>query len=312
MSPKGRPEGEHRSAQREGMAFDPKGRPEGEHRSAQREGRRASAARHLSAAACMVAAVACVGAAAQSPRAAGPEPVPAPPPGAIAFTPPDPAAIPDSPLGTMIRFGRDVFTDTQRYAKPYVGNGLNCVNCHLDAGRQANSAPLWAAYVAYPAFMTKNRQVDTFEHRLEMCFRFSMNGRMPPADSAVVVGLVSYAYWLATGAPVGAQLAGRGYRPVAEPALAPDAQRGAGVFREHCAACHGSAGQGVKSGGSYAFPPLWGRDAYNAGAGMYRVPTAAAFIKANMPLGQGGTLTDQQAWDVAAYVNAQPRPKAPR
>jgi len=212
----------------------------------------------------------------------------------------------------MIRFGRDVFTDTQRYAKPYVGNALNCVNCHLEAGRQANAAPLWAAYVAYPAFMTKNRQVDTFEHRLEMCFRFSMNGRMPPADSAVVVGLVSYAYWLATGAPVGAHLAGRGYPPVAEPPLPPDAKRGAGVYRDHCAACHGVAGQGTRSGARYTFPPLWGTAAYNAGAGMHRVPTAAAFIKANMPLGQGETLTDQQAWDVAAYVNAQPRPNAPR
>ena len=70
--------------------------------------------------------------------------------------------IPNSPLGDMIRFGRDVFVDTQRYAKKYVGNGLNCQNCHLDAGRLANSAPLWAAYVAYPAFMAKNRRVDTF------------------------------------------------------------------------------------------------------------------------------------------------------
>ena len=38
MSPTGRPEGEHRSAQREGMGISPTGRPEGEHRSAQREG----------------------------------------------------------------------------------------------------------------------------------------------------------------------------------------------------------------------------------------------------------------------------------
>ncbi|MFO1314539.1 MAG: c-type cytochrome [Burkholderiales bacterium] len=271
-----------------------------------------TAAACLRAAACRVAAAACIVVWAPAVRAAGPEPVPAPPPGAIAFTPPGTAEIPDTPLGTMIRFGRDVFIDTQRYAKPYVGNGMNCVNCHLDAGRQANAAPLWAAYVAYPAFMTKNRQVDTFEHRLEMCFRYSMNGRMPPADSAVVVGLVSYAFWLATGAPVGAQLAGRGYPPVAEPASPPDAKRGADVYRTHCAACHGAAGQGIRSGGKYAFPPLWGRDAYNAGAGMHRVPTAAAFIKANMPLGQGGTLTDQQAWDVAAYVNAQPRPRDPR
>lgn len=40
--------------------------------------------------------------------------------------------------------------------------------------------------------------------------------------------------------------------------------------------------------------------------------TAAAFIKANMPLGLGGKLTDQEAWDVAAYMNSHERPQDPR
>ncbi|MFO1398400.1 MAG: c-type cytochrome [Burkholderiales bacterium] len=227
------------------------------------------------------------------------------------FTPPAADAIPDTPLGTMVRFGRDIFTDTQRYAKQYVGNGLNCVNCHLDDGRAANAAPMWAAFVAYPSFRTKNDKVNTFEQRLQGCFRYSMNGRVPPADSAVIVALTSYAYWLATGAPVGAELAGRGYPPVPAPASAPDAGRGATVYATHCAACHGADGAGLKAGNAYTFPPLWGRDSYNAGAGMHRVQTAAAFIKANMPLGQPNTLTDQEAWDVAAFVNSRPRPASP-
>ena len=46
MSPKGRPEGEYRSAQHEGRPVRPKGRPEGEYRSAQHEGRPVSAAGH--------------------------------------------------------------------------------------------------------------------------------------------------------------------------------------------------------------------------------------------------------------------------
>ncbi|MFO1323813.1 MAG: c-type cytochrome [Burkholderiales bacterium] len=263
----------------------------------------------------VVALALAAAAAAQAQRSASsvaPEPVPPSPPGAIAFTPPDPGTIPNLPLGDMIQFGRDVFVYTQKYAKKYVGNGLNCVNCHLDAGRLANSAPLWAAYVAYPAFRTKNMQINTFEQRLEGCFRYSMNGTMPPADSAVVVGLISYAFWLATGAPVGAQLAGRGFPAVPEPAQKPDVKRGAADYATHCAACHGDKGQGLKADGVYTFPPLWGRDSYNAGAGMHRVATAAAFIKANMPMGQGGTLTDQQAWDLAAFVNSHPRPKDPR
>ena len=259
--------------------------------------------------------VAAFGAGAQSPRPlrlVAPEEIPAPPPGAATFTPPDFNAIPDTPLGDMIRFGHDVFVDTQRYAKKFVGNGLNCVNCHLDAGRLANSAPLWAAYVAYPSFRTKNDQVNTFEQRLEGCFRFSMNGRMPPADSLIVTGLVSYSFWLATGAPVGAQLAGRGFPEVPQPPLAPSGPRGREVYAAHCTVCHQDDGTGLKAKGTYVFPPLWGGESYNKGAGMHRMNTAAAFIKANMPLGQGGTLTDQQAWDVAAYIDGKPRPPDPR
>ena len=241
-----------------------------------------------------------------------PEEIPAPGANAVAFTPPELSTIPDTPLGDMIRIGRDVFVDTQRYAKPFVGNKLNCVNCHLDSGRHANSAPLWAAYVAYPAFRSKNDQINTFEQRLEGCFRFSMNGRMPPSDHLVVVSLVTYAFWLATGAPVGAQLAGRGFPEVPQPALAPSVARGADVYQAHCAVCHHASGAGMQQDGNYLFPPVWGRDSYNKGAGMHRMNTAAAFIKANMPLGQGGTLTDQQAWDVAAYIDSKPRPPDPR
>ncbi|MEO7155946.1 MAG: c-type cytochrome, partial [Vicinamibacterales bacterium] len=232
------------------------------------------------------------------PRDLSPDEIPAVPASALRFTPPDESTIPNSPLGDMIRFGRDVFTDTQRYAKPYVRNGLNCVNCHLDAGRQSNSAPMWAAYVAYPAFRAKNQQVNSFAERLEGCFIFSMNGTMLPADSGVVIGLISYSYWLATGAPTGAQLAGRGFPAVEPPPLTPDTRRGSVVYVASCASCHGGDGAGSKAAGRYVFPPIWGGASYNAGAGMHRDHTAAAFIKANMPLGQGGTLTDQEAWDV--------------
>jgi thiosulfate dehydrogenase len=235
------------------------------------------------------------------------EPLPPTPASGVPFTPPAADTIPDSPLGDMIRFGHDVFTNTQRYAKPYVGNRLNCVNCHLDAGRLAGSAPLWAAYVAYPAFRTRDDQVNTFEQRLEACFRFSMNGRVPPANSAVITGLTAYSFWLATGAPVGAHLVGRGYPEVAQPPQKPSLARGEHVYAAHCAVCHQDDGAGVRG----TFPPVWGRESYNKGAGMHRIPTAAAFIKANMPLGQGNALTDQQAWDVAAYINSKPRPPNP-
>ncbi|KGI77700.1 cytochrome C [Oleiagrimonas soli] len=229
------------------------------------------------------------------------------------FTPPPADSIPDTPFGKMVREGRAIFTDTQTHAKAYVGNGLNCSNCHLDAGRLPNAAPLWAAWGMYPAYRSKNGHVNTFAERLQGCFRYSMNGKAPPPDSEVIVALESYSYWLAQGAPTGVALAGRGYpKQGFKPPQPPDFARGQKVFETSCALCHGKDGQGQKVAGRYVFPPLWGPDSFNWGAGMHQLNNAAAFIKANMPLGRGGMLSDQDAWDVAMFMDAHERPQDPR
>ncbi len=229
------------------------------------------------------------------------------------FTPPDIDDLPDGDFGEAVRLGRNIFNDTQTYARAYVGNGLNCVNCHLDAGRKADSGPLWAAYGMFPAYREKNSLVNTYEDRLAGCFRFSMNGKEPPRGSKELVALMSYSYWMSRGAPIGVELKGRGYPKLAAPAQPADAARGQKIYDANCAICHGSDGQGTRlSNGRYAFPPLWGGDSFNAGAGMTQVHNAAAFIRANMPLGQGNTLTEQEAWDVAKFMNSHPRPADPR
>ena len=122
-----------------------------------------------------------------------------------------------------------------------------------------------------------------------------------------------YFAWLASGAPAGKALQGKGYLKLVDPPLGHDPARGAQVFAGHCAACHGPDGQGqTNPDGSYAYPPLWGPHSYNWGAGMAGVSNAAGFILANMPYGQGYTLTAQQAWDVAAFVDRRERPRDPR
>lgn len=228
------------------------------------------------------------------------------------FTPPDEKEIPNNAYGDMIRLGRDIFTNTPKYASQYSGNGLSCVNCHLDRGRLANSSPLWAAYVSYPAFRKKTGTVSTYEERMQGCFDFSMNGKAPPSGSKELTALVTYSYWLASGAPTGKRLPGAGYPEVAKPSLAPDFQRGSKVYAANCALCHGADGEGTKAGERFVFPALWGSESFNWGAGMHRINTAASFIKANMPLGRGNTLSDQEAWDVAAFVNSHERPQDPR
>lgn len=234
-------------------------------------------------------------------------------PRAVAFQPPPDSTIPSGEFGDVVRRGRAIFIHTGDSAKAYVGNSLRCENCHLDAGRLANSAPMWAAWVAYPKYRSKNKQVNTMADRIAGCFRYSMNGTSPAPDSDIMRALQSYFYWLATGAPTGGKLAGAGYPTLPKAAQPPDSVRGAVVYGAKCALCHGSDGGGQRSAdGVITFPPVWGPQSYNAGAGMHTVSTAAAFIRRNMPLGRPNTLSEQDAWDVAAYVNAQPRPPDPR
>ncbi|MGH8132944.1 MAG: c-type cytochrome, partial [Steroidobacteraceae bacterium] len=221
--------------------------------------------------------------------------------------------IPDDDFGRVVQLGREIFDDPGKYAGRYVGNDLRCTSCHLDEGRRVGSAPMWAAYVSYPAYRVKNGHVNTFAERLQGCFLYSMNGSMPPLGDPVLIALESYAYWMARGAPLDPNIAGRGYPKLARAALPRDAGRGAQVYARECALCHGENGAGQRAGdGSPGFPALWGANSYNWGAGMVSVKNAAAFIKGNMPFSLGGTLTDQQAWDVALFVDSHERSQDPR
>jgi thiosulfate dehydrogenase len=235
-----------------------------------------------------------------------------PAPALKAFAPPDDTAIPNDAFGKEVALGRDLFVNTGVAAPQFVGNDLKCSNCHLDRGRLANSAPLWGAYVLFPQYRAKNGRVNTFQERMQGCFKYSMNGKAPALGDPVLVALESYAAFLARGAPLGAKLPGHGYLKLGRPALAPNFGRGQDVYAANCAMCHGNDGAGQRADGATVFPPVWGARSYNWGAGMADINNAAGFIKANMPLSQGGKLTDQQAWDVAAYVDSQPRPQDPR
>ncbi|HAN56339.1 MAG TPA: cytochrome C, partial [Betaproteobacteria bacterium] len=233
---------------------------------------------------------------------------------AVRFTPPPESAMPKKEFGQSVQLGRDIFIHTERYAGQYYGTtNMNCSSCHLDAGRLANAAPLWAAYVSYPAYRSKNKKVNTFASRMQGCFKYSMNGTAPPLGDPVLIALETYAYWLATGAPIDPKIKGRGYPKVPKPSLSPDYTRGQQVFKQHCAVCHGADGGGqVDATGQPNFPALWGAKSFNWGAGMGSLKNASGFIKTNMPLGLGGTLSDQQAWDVAQFLNSHERPQDPR
>lgn len=229
-----------------------------------------------------------------------------------AFAPRSAADAPDDAYGDAVRLGEQLISDTATHAPQYVGNGLKCGNCHLDAGRKAGAAPLWAAFVNFPAFRAKNGEINTFQKRVQDCFLYSLNGTLPPLGSRELIAIESYAAFMARGLPSGVSPAGRGFPAIDPPPLAPDDRRGGEVYARNCSACHGEDGAGQKIAGGPVYPPLWGAQSYNWGAGMARIDKAAAFIRANMPQGSEGSLSVQEAWDVAHYIDGKVRPQDPR
>lgn len=250
-----------------------------------------------------------------------PAPAPTPQPEPAVSTlhqPPAPDTIPEGPFGDAVRRGQAIVQDTKTHAPQFSGNDLSCKNCHIEDGRKADAAPLWAAFVSYPAYRSKNGHVNDFNERIRGCFTYSMNAQASPAgaapgpDDPVIADIEAYAYWLATGIELGSDPEGRGFPELARPEHV-DIASGESLYQQRCMACHGAEGQGVNGpDGTVIFPPLWGPQSFNWGAGMHRVNTAAGFIYANMPQGQEGSLTEQESWDLALYIDSQERPQDPR
>lgn len=228
------------------------------------------------------------------------------------FIPPELDELPDNAWGALVREGRAIFIDTPKRAPRYAGNALSCASCHLGEGRTPGAAPMWGAWPMYPTYRGKNDDVNTFQMRVQDCFRFSLDGMMPPLQSREMQAIVAYSQWLARGTPSGTPVPGRGFVPIKRD-IEPSGDRGRVVYGMKCAVCHGTDGQGMRSAsGRVQFPPVWGGESFNRGAGMYTVRTAAAYIKGNMPLGRGMSLSDQEAFDVALYLRLKDRPIDPR
>jgi len=246
---------------------------------------------------------------------------------AAVWQPPSVDALADDDWGRTVRRGRDMTVDTPKLIGPevadparrFAGNNLACQSCHVSAGAAEFGLPFVGVYGDFPQYRGREGRVGTLEDRINGCMTRSMNGRALPVDGAEMRAFVSYIKFLSTGVPVGAATPGRGSGAMPLPDRAADPQRGAVVYAQNCSTCHGANGAGQRAGtpgdaGGYAFPPLWGEDSFNDGAGMARLIAAANFIHSNMPAGttwQQPSLTVDDSWDVAAYVESQPRPHMP-
>jgi thiosulfate dehydrogenase len=217
---------------------------------------------------------------------------------------PDESEIRDSVVLASVRRGKALLAFTRDSLPQHVGNRLQCVSCHPDNGTRKNVMPWVGVYARFPQYRSRAAGVQLIEDRINDCFKRSMNGTPLVPESRDMRDIVSYLAFLSSGYPVFAEVEGQSFPRV--PPLDGDTTRGAATFAAKCSVCHG-----VDGAGTDVFPALWGPGSYNIGAGMARVRTAAAFIKVAMPQTAPGTLTDQEAYDLAAYINSRPRPDFP-
>lgn len=232
---------------------------------------------------------------------------------------PELASMDQEPNAEELHYGRELVANTAEYLGPRgkvktISNGMNCQNCHLQAG----TAPLGNNYGAvastYPKVRARSGQEEDIQKRINDCFERSLNGKPLERESKEMKAMVAYINWVGKDVPKGEVPVGSGIYEVPLLDRAADPTKGKIVYENQCSSCHQADGKGMAKpdGTGYLYPPLWGEASYNHGAGLYRISRFAGYVKANMPLGvtfESPVLSDEDAWDVAAYVNSMDRPK---
>lgn len=236
----------------------------------------------------------------------------------IFWSAPDPSAIQDIKLKARIAYGKELVAHTAKYLGPkgmvmQLSNGMNCQNCHLEAGTRTFGNNYAAVASTYPKFRARSGTSEDLYKRINDCFERSLNGKALDTTSNEMQALKAYITFVGSNVAKGDKPNGAGLKELSYMDREADPEKGKIVYQAKCVSCHQANGQGQFSldGSEYTYPPLWGIHSYNDGAGLYRISNFAKYVKYNMPQGVSHTnplLTDEEAWDVAAYVNSQDRP----
>ena len=224
---------------------------------------------------------------------------------ALDYAAPPDSLIPNDEHGASIRRGLALFTRTTDSLPVLAPGNIQCTSCHVDAGRRHDAAALIGVTARYPRYMERADDTVSIEDRVNNCFVRSLAGAPLAKDGREMRDIVAYLAFLSTGVPQGAHVKGESMPKM--PPLSGDSARGAQLFATTCAVCHHADGQGQPP----AIPALWGPTSYSIGASMAREERAASFIRHQMPQNNRGSLTDQQAYDLAVFVNSHARPDTP-
>jgi thiosulfate dehydrogenase len=217
----------------------------------------------------------------------------------------NPSALPTGGLGDEIRLGHDAIVDTQKLMPHNIGASISCGACHINGGTKARGGSFVGTYARFPQWNKRAHRVITLQDRVAECFLYSENGTPPAYTSKEMVGMVAYIAYLSRNVPTGKKEPKDDSFLVKLPSNPPNVQHGAALYAQKCAACHQAGGGGVAG----VYPPLWGPKSFNNGAGMAHMDRITGFVMYNMPQNAPGTLSFNEAYDVAGYVLAQERPK---
>lgn len=209
---------------------------------------------------------------------------------------------PNDPKTAEIQRGKEIFDDTNAVLPEHVGNNLSCISCHGDGGLSANS-PMVGVTVKYPK--EHHDKWTTIEDRVNGCFIRSMNGT-EIGDGEEMEAMVAYLEFISKDVESDDDITWR-MNNNKDSVPEPNVENGEELYtKKNCISCHAGDGSGSSD---HTGPALWGDGSFNEAAGINRINKATGFIQNNMPKGHAGTLTDQEAADLAAFVLSHDRPE---
>lgn len=231
---------------------------------------------------------------------------------------PDIQLIKDTALQNLVVYGQELIKHTAVYLGPHGKvsqntNGLNCQNCHLDAGTKVFGNNYGSVASLYPKFRARSGAIENIYKRVNDCVERSLNGKELDTMSKEMRAIEAYIEFIGSNVPQGEKAKGSGLKDIVYLDRSSDPKKGATVYKMYCERCHQANGEGQlnATGNEFTYPALWGNQSYSDGAGLYRIGNFAKYVKCNMPFEvsyQAPVLSDEEAYDVAAFVNSQPRP----
>ena len=179
----------------------------------------------------------------------------------------------------LILYGKELIMHTSNYFGPSgkvikgSTNGMNCQNCHLDAGTRPFGNNYSAVASTYPKYRARSGTIEGIEKRVNDCFERSLNGHALDDSSVEMSAIRAYILWLGKDVQVGVKPKGAGFKDIVYLDRPADPVAGEKVYIQQCQSCHMKNGEGQFSEekSSFKYPALWGEHSYNTGAGLYRI-----------------------------------------